>query len=119
MDVHRFQKRYHNIITSLWKTNLPREDKEGIEFFLKDMRTKGIGFSRLIKLGDVLKNLGTKLKKPFAKATEQDIKNLVHTYETQSSSRQRKQFPAQQYLLLIRCQPFFSHGTTKLFFSII
>lgn len=81
MDLHRFQRRYQSVITSLWKSNLAKEDKEGIEQFLRDRKAWGVGFARLIKLCDVLRMLGEKLKTPFEQTTEEDIKKLVHEYE--------------------------------------
>jgi integrase len=80
-DMHRFQKRYQTSITRLWKSTLPKEDKEGIEEFLRDQRAKGTGHARLAKLCTVLVMLGVQLKKPFCKAREGDLKSLVHYYE--------------------------------------
>jgi len=81
MDVHRFQQRYQSVITSLWKSSLAKEDKEGIEQFLRDQKARGLGFARLVKLCDVLRMLGEKLGNTYEKATEEDIKKLVHAYE--------------------------------------
>jgi integrase len=81
-DMHRFQKRYQSAVTSLWKSSLRREEKESIEQFLRDARARGTGFARLIKLCQVLVMLNERLEKPLSKAREEDIKKLVHHYES-------------------------------------
>lgn len=81
-DLHRFQKRYEKVIQSLEKTSIHHEEKDSIMQFLRDMRAKGIGLPRLIKLCYVLTLLNTKLGKPLHKAREEGIKQLVHHYET-------------------------------------
>ncbi len=81
MDIHRFQRRYQSVITSLWKSNLAKEDKEGIEQFLRDRKAWGVGFARLIKLCDVLRVIGTRIGTSFETATEEDIKKVVYHYE--------------------------------------
>lgn len=80
-DLHRFQKRYQSAITSLWKSNIANQDKEGIEQFLHDKRAKGMGYARLIKLCDMLRMLNEKLGKNYEQATELDLKRLVYAYE--------------------------------------
>lgn len=81
-DMHRFQTRYQSVITRLWKSSLCKEDKEGIERFLRDTRARGAGFARLIKLAETLTHLGEKMGKSYFKAREEDLKKLVHHYES-------------------------------------
>ncbi len=86
-DVHGFQKTYDRRIISLWKTDeLVREDKEGIERFLRDQKARGIGYARLIKLCGVLIIINKKLGKPFAEVTINDIKELIHGFEVSDYS---------------------------------
>jgi len=47
MDMHRFKHQFESTKVRLWKSSLVDEDKNSIEFFLKDCRTKGIGYARL------------------------------------------------------------------------
>lgn len=82
VDYHRFQRQFQSSKERLLKSNLCKQDKDCIEFFLKDCKTKGVGFARLTKLCQVLTRLGNLLGKPFNKAREQDIKNLLHYYES-------------------------------------
>lgn len=82
VDYHRFQRQFQSSKERLLKSNLCKEDKECIEFFLKDCKAKGVGYARLAKLCQVLTRLGLLLGKPFQKAKEQDIKNLLHHYES-------------------------------------
>lgn len=81
-DMYKYQQGYERVLQHLWKSNLTKEDKEGIELFLRDQKARGKGYSRLIKLGRVLRLLVLKLNKTFEQANEDDIKNLVHHYET-------------------------------------
>ena len=77
MDIHRFQTRYQRVIISLWKSELAKEDKEGIETFLRDQKARDVSFARLIKLADNLRTIGQKLGTTFEKASEEDIKQLT------------------------------------------
>ena len=79
-DIHRFQQRYQQALVNLQQSSLHQEDKKGIETFLRDARVKGTGYARLIKLCQVLIRLGTRLNKVYAKATENDLKNLIYEY---------------------------------------
>lgn len=82
MDVHRSQQKYQRSFTYIWKSPLAEEDKQSIETFLKDQKTRGLSYARLVKLCQVLLKIGKMLGKTFEKAKEQDIKNLVHYYES-------------------------------------
>lgn len=84
--MHRFQKGYQSCVTRLWKSQLCQDDKESIERFLRDIRAKGTGYARLIKLCSTLIMMGERLKKPYEKAREEDVKKLVHYYETSEFS---------------------------------
>lgn len=81
VDLHRFQKGYANSVERLRKSALCDEDKEGVQLFLRDMKAKGLGFARLIKLCDTLTRLGTGLNVSFEKATIEDTKKLIYAYE--------------------------------------
>jgi len=81
-DMYGYQQKFQTILTNLWKCDLPREDKEEIEIFLRDQKARGKGLSRLIKLCQVLRLLRTRLGKPFDKAAQEDIMRVVHDYES-------------------------------------
>jgi len=81
MDMHRFQHQFQSSKERLLRSEISKEDKESIEFFLKDCKARGVGYARLTKLCQVLTLLGRQLKKPFGKAREQDIKDLMRYYE--------------------------------------
>lgn len=80
-DLHRLQTRYQNVVKSLWKSDLHKEDKQAVEQFLHDTRARGVRYARLIKLCQTLTMIGERLNKPFDKAREADIKKLVYHYE--------------------------------------
>ena len=81
-DMYGYQQKFQTILTNLWKCDLPREDKDEIEIFLRDQKARGKGLSRLIKLCQVLRLLRTRLGKPFDKAAQEDIMRVVHDYES-------------------------------------
>lgn len=81
-DMYKYQQGYERVLQHLWKSNICKEDKEGIEVFLRDQKARGKGYSRLIKLGRVLRLMAERLAGPFEKSTEDDIKQLVLYYET-------------------------------------
>ena len=81
-DYHRFGKQYQAAITRLWKAQMPREDKELVEKFARDVKTDGTGNSRLTKLVRNLAILGEMLGKPFKTATSEDMRRIVHHYES-------------------------------------
>jgi hypothetical protein len=81
VDYHRFEKQYQNSITNLWKSALSEENKQSIEQFLKSTKSEGVGFARLRKLCQTLVQIGLGLNKPFAKAREKDVRDLLRKYE--------------------------------------
>jgi integrase len=85
-DYHRFSKQYQTAITRLWKAEIPKEDKKLIELFVRDFKAKGTSHSRLTKLVRNLAVIGEKLGKPLKKATIEDIKRIVHEYESSEYS---------------------------------
>lgn len=85
-DYHRFSNQYRTAITRLWKARMPEDDKKLVEQFVRDVKTKGTGNSRLTKLVRNLAIIGEALNKPFKSASEEDIRRIVHTYETSDYS---------------------------------
>ncbi len=79
--MHRFQQQFQTSKTRLWKSSLPEEDKKDIEAFLKDGKTRGVGYARLAKLCQVLTYVGKMLGKSYHKVREADIKRIVCHYE--------------------------------------
>jgi site-specific recombinase XerD len=85
-DYHRFSKQYQTAITRLWKAKMPEEDKKLVERFVRDFKAKGTGHSRLTKLVRNLAIIGEMLDKPFKNATTEDVKRVVHHYESSEYS---------------------------------
>ncbi|MEM3154442.1 MAG: tyrosine-type recombinase/integrase [Candidatus Woesearchaeota archaeon] len=81
-DYHRFSKQYQTAITRLWKANIPSEDKKLVEQFARDVKADGTGYSRLTKLVRNLALIVEALGKPFKQATAEDIRRIVHAYES-------------------------------------
>ncbi|MBI4141016.1 site-specific integrase [Candidatus Woesearchaeota archaeon] len=86
VDYHRFEKQYHASFLRIWKSKLCEHDKKGLEQFLKNCKSEGMGFARLRKLAETLIRLGETLPIPFNKAKEQDLRNLVMKYEEENYS---------------------------------
>ncbi|MBI4146780.1 tyrosine-type recombinase/integrase [Candidatus Woesearchaeota archaeon] len=80
-DYHRFSVQYKTALTRIWKSKIPDADKQLIERFVRDCKTKGTGFARLTKLVRNLAIIGELLGKPFQEATIEDIKRVVHHFE--------------------------------------
>jgi integrase len=81
VDYHRFEKQYQTSFTNLWKSSLSEENKQSIEQFLKSVKSEGVGFARLRKLCQTLIQIGLGLNRPFAKAREKDVRELLRKYE--------------------------------------
>ncbi|MBD3319457.1 tyrosine-type recombinase/integrase [Candidatus Woesearchaeota archaeon] len=80
MGMHRFEKQYNSAKIALWKSSLTKEDKESIELFLKDCKTRGVKYARLVKLCRTLIKMGSILETTYEKARMKAIKELVHHY---------------------------------------
>lgn len=81
-DYHRFSKQYQTAITRLWKAKMPEDDKRLVEKFARDIKADGTGYSRLTKLVRNLAVIGEALGKQFKQATVEDIRRIVHVYES-------------------------------------
>ena len=81
-DYHDFKRQYQAGVTRLWKSKMPDEEKKLVDRFIRDVKTQGIGLARLTKLVRTIAILGERLGKPFREATLDDIKEVVHHFET-------------------------------------
>lgn len=81
-DYHNFKRQYQAGVTRLWKAKMPEDDKKLVERFIRDVKARGVGMARLTKLVRTLSILGERLGKQFRDATLEDIKALVHHFET-------------------------------------
>lgn len=81
-DYHNYEKQYCAAQTRLWKAQISDDDKKLIEKFARDTKACGVGLGRLTKLIRVLAIMCERMGKSFKEATVDDIKELIHYYET-------------------------------------
>ncbi|HLC22574.1 MAG TPA: tyrosine-type recombinase/integrase [Candidatus Nanoarchaeia archaeon] len=81
-DYHRFWKQYQTALVRLAESELRDEDKMLLREFARDSKAYGIGYARLTKLVRTLVVIGEHLTKPFKEVTVDDLKGLLHHFET-------------------------------------
>lgn len=82
IDIHEYEKRYHNALANIKAADISEKNKQTILRFEKACTLETLSLSRRIRILGTLIMLSKKLGKEFDKATKDDLRELVLKIES-------------------------------------
>jgi len=86
IEVHNYERRLKNVLDRIDESCIDGKDKFVILDFYRDCLSRGLSKARIVKYLDTLERIAKLLKKPFEKATKDDVADLIREIEKRDYS---------------------------------
>ena len=89
-DIYNYEKRLEGVLNRVKNSTIVKENKTKILEFYQECLAQGLSRARVIKYLDTLERTARLLKKPFKRASKNDIAELIRWVESQNYSEWTK-----------------------------